>query len=261
VFNRQPFNRGKFNANFVTVEAAAGRASMVLTGMASGFLFVQMSESTADIRLGLKSNPTVVIQPPSSSVLLSLDSRGQNLARFFGNPETAVFELGLRADMVRRIFHAITGVFVMGVDGLPGRIIYGNTPPARITLALAAINSRVLMPQTPPILLVMDGRGVARRVFIAASKDSILELNATGIADMYGYGILDLEGLVLSPGGTLIIDTGEMTVLLNGQDVTRFVSKQSEFFKLRPGDNVIVYEDGVANRNASYNILWKDLWL
>ena len=48
---------------------------------------------------------------------------------------------------------------------------------------------------------------------------------------------------------------------MNGVDVTRFFSADSEFFKLKPGDNLIVYEDGVANRSIYYIILWKDLFL
>ena len=78
---------------------------------------------------------------------------------------------------------------------------------------------------------------------------------------MYGYAIFELEDLILPIGGELLIDTGQMTVTLNGQDVTRYVGRNSEFFKLRPGDNIILYEDGVENRAISYNILWKDLWL
>jgi phage-related protein len=78
---------------------------------------------------------------------------------------------------------------------------------------------------------------------------------------MYGYSVIALPDLVIPPGGDLVIDTELMTVTLNGEDVTRFFGSNSEFFKLKPAENVLVYEDGVENRNISYRILWKDLWL
>jgi serine phosphatase RsbU (regulator of sigma subunit) len=52
-----------------------------------------------------------------------------------------------------------------------------------------------------------------------------------------------------------------MTITLNGEDVTRYFSADSEFFKLKPGDNSVIYSDGVKDRSVSYKILWKDLWL
>ena len=59
----------------------------------------------------------------------------------------------------------------------------------------------------------------------------------------------------------LVIDTCEMTVSVNGQNMMKFVSNDSEFFSLLPGDNEIIYTDGVTTRKVSIDILWKDRWV
>jgi hypothetical protein len=52
-----------------------------------------------------------------------------------------------------------------------------------------------------------------------------------------------------------------MTVSVNGQNMMKFVSDDSEFFSLLPGDNEIIYTDGVTTRKVSIDILWKDRWV
>jgi phage-related protein len=66
---------------------------------------------------------------------------------------------------------------------------------------------------------------------------------------------------VVKANNELTIDTGEMTVMLDGQDATRYFGMDSEFFKLRPGENALVYTDSDAARDALMKILWKDRWL
>jgi len=261
MFNRQPFNRGKFNTDSSGLEVAAGVANMALTGTAAGFLSIQASASTAVLNFDINAKPTRNLQPPPSMVRLSLNTTGQNRKRLLGNPETANLDLEIKADMTRRMFLDILANLVMGIDGTGIRKISVDAPNARLILGLTAAASRVIRAASPAISMVINANGRATRLLFADSPNTNLSLDVYGMAEMYGYAVIDLEGLILPIGGDLVIDTGEMTVTLNGQDVTRYVGKNSEFFKLRPGDNVILYEDGVQNRNISYNILWKDLWL
>lgn len=104
-------------------------------------------------------------------------------------------------------------------------------------------------------------QGESMRRYFVRSLVSEMEMNAKATASMFGYVVIELPGLVLPPEGDLIIDTELMTVTLNGQDVTRYFGADSEFFRLRPGENIIIHEDGTQKRNVSYKILWKDMWL
>ena len=261
MFNRQPFNRGKYNTAFSALTEAGGVANMALTGTAAAFLSIQTSASTAILDFDINAKPTRNIQPPTTMVRLSLNATGQNRKRLLGNPEIAKLDMEINADMTRRMFSEIFANLVMGIDGIGTRKITVNAPNARLILGLTAASSRIIRAVLPaiPININANGRGI--RSLFANAPETKLSLEVLGMAEMYGYAVLDLEGLILPIGGNLIIDTGEMTVTLNGQDVTRYVSRNSEFFKLRPGDNVILYEDGVQSRNISYNILWKNLWL
>jgi len=261
VFNRQPFNRGKFNTAYTTVAAAGGVANMALTGTAAGSLSIQMSESTAALILNTTANPTRKLTMPTSTVRLSLNTAGHNTRRLLGSPGTAELVMGIKADPTRRVFARILADMIMDVYGNGTRMLFVDSVVSRISVGIMAHGSRIMRVITPPIPIVLNASGRGRRVFFANSPEIQLELDTSGWADMYGYAVLDLEGLILPVGGELIIDTGQMTVTLNGLDVTRYVSRESEFFKLRPGDNIILYEDGVPNRNISYDILWKDLWL
>ncbi len=92
--------------------------------------------------------------------------------------------------------------------------------------------------------------------------NSIIETNAqsTGF-NSYGYEFITLTGLTLRQGDELIIDTGEMTVELNGQNVINYLTIDSEFFSIKPGENIIIFENGIVNSKADIKILWKDAFL
>lgn len=72
---------------------------------------------------------------------------------------------------------------------------------------------------------------------------------------------LELTGINLEPGDTLIIDTESLNIFLNGQlDVTSWVVG-SDFFDLLKGVNEItVYDDQVV-RTLDMLIVWADRWL
>lgn len=75
----------------------------------------------------------------------------------------------------------------------------------------------------------------------------------------YGTEILAFsDDLTLQPGDELIIDTDAMTVTLNGENAVAYVTDDSIFFKLAPGDSTLNFAGG---EQADIRILWKDRWL
>ena len=77
----------------------------------------------------------------------------------------------------------------------------------------------------------------------------------------FRYETISLPGLVIQAGEELIIDMENMTVTLNGQNVMRFLSRDSEFFHLNPGNNEVTYESTVSTGRVDLRILWKNAWL
>lgn len=119
---------------------------------------------------------------------------------------------------------------------------------------------------------VAEARGVIIRVVlpsaIAEAESSsvgdyirILFFDATATAtgvSTYGSITMQFPGLTMTAGDELIIDTGHMTITLNGANVIDLLSDDSEFFKLKPGENDIIVEGGTT---ADIKVLWKDRWL
>lgn len=70
-----------------------------------------------------------------------------------------------------------------------------------------------------------------------------------------------LENMSLKPGDELIIDTCKMLITINGKNSMKYLTADSEFFSLLPGDNEIQYYDESNERNIMVDITWKDRWL
>jgi hypothetical protein len=51
-----------------------------------------------------------------------------------------------------------------------------------------------------------------------------------------------------------------MTVTMNGQNIMRFVDRESEFFEFNPGNNEVTFETTTANGRVDMRVLWKDRW-
>ena len=261
MFNRLNFNRGKFNIADSTTELS-GMAGMHLNGTVTASLAIEAPNITAVLSMSSYGNAARRITPNQSEAEIKMDAVGRNIRRLFGVSDTIGLQLGASGVSLRFINAPNTDADInIEVLGTGIRLLFGNAPQARVELGLKAQGTRAIHASSTLINIICDANGVSRRLLFANAPDSELELGLSGMADMYGFAIIDLGDLTIPVGGDLIIDTGSMTVTLNGQDVTRFVGRNSEFFKLRPGDNLILYEDGVVNRNISYNILWKDLWL
>lgn len=109
--------------------------------------------------------------------------------------------------------------------------------------------------------LILDNKASPTKIYYGMLDISNIELQTKGEHILAGEETIKLSGLILKPGDELVIDTGEMTVSVNGENMMKFVSNDSEFFNLLPGDNEIIYTDGVTTRNVSIDILWKDRWV
>ena len=96
-----------------------------------------------------------------------------------------------------------------------------------------------------------------RILFFDAMAEAVATATATGVST-YGSITMQFPGLTMTAGDELIIDTGHMTITLNGANVIDLLSDDSEFFKLKPGENDIIVEGGTT---ADIKVLWKDRWL
>lgn len=107
----------------------------------------------------------------------------------------------------------------------------------------------------------LSATGQQTKVIVAMAGISDMVIKTYADQAVQGESVIDLEGLILRPGDELIINTCDMTVMLNGQNGTQYFSPDSEFFALLSGDNEIIYSDGNTTRNVTLDIIWKDRWL
>lgn len=261
MFNRQNFNRGKFNtsASQLTV---SGTASLVLTGGVKGNLSFFAPLSTVNFNLNTYGKQSALLYAPISSATLQLESAGQGLRRFFSGVSSVEMSIGLSGEMLCVIFAPNTTADLrLDSNGHSLRRYFTDAPKTMTVLGLAGQGSRTIYTNLSPVEFNQSLCGESLRRFLTATPIVPINLGAKGMAAMFGYSTIELPRLVVPPNGDLVIDTEEMTVTLNGEDVTRYFGSDSEFFKLKPGENIVIYEDSVQNRNISYKILWKDLWL
>lgn len=157
----------------------------------------------------------------------------------------------------------LTGILSMKI-GTSGSLNVRKVAEGRIDLVLLADGQfcRQLKAVPGDMEAALFAFGDGRRMIggLLGEFDLCMEANADRF-NAYGTEYMDLAGLQIRPGGELKIDTEEMTIELDGQNVIDFLSVDSEFFFLRPGENTIVYKDGNGTRNAQIRILWKDRWL
>lgn len=198
MFNRQPFNRGKFNRT---------------TGNANSVLLY-------------------------GSANMSLDTTGR-----------------LTAIMV------FAGTSALNLT-VAGRVTYSANIKGEAALHLIADGTVIRSQHVAgdvTLLLVADGSII--RAQNINGHIAMLLTASTGGFNTFTYSQISLPGLEVRAGDELFIDTDNMTVTLNGQNVMRFVSRDSEFFRIRPGHNEILYEGTGNNSQADIRILWKDAWL
>ncbi len=110
------------------------------------------------------------------------------------------------------------------------------------------------------IMLIHASGEIVRQRFFDGEAGLVLEVTSQGF-NTYRYEYIKLPDLILRTGDELIINTDEMTVTLNGQNVIQYLSRDSEFFLFNPRENDIIYTSGNANDKVDIKILWKDAFL
>lgn len=72
----------------------------------------------------------------------------------------------------------------------------------------------------------------------------------------YDEEIMSFTALGMAPGDELVIDTENMTVLLNGENALNKLTDESAFFTIEKGTSIAVERQGTAD----VTIIWKDRW-
>ncbi len=107
--------------------------------------------------------------------------------------------------------------------------------------------------------ITSNGNVVAKK---SISGIAVLTLKASSEGfKTYQEEYISLPGIILRTGDELIINTDEMTVTLNGQNVVQYLSRDSEFFLFNPHENDIIYTSANPNDKVDIKILWKDAYL
>lgn len=157
---------------------------------------------------------------------------------------------------------SISGISILKLAGNEVKPRQDMTSFVTTAMVLRALNDPINIKSSSAIAnLMMDGKGTQTKIRYGIANISDIQLQTKGEHTLSGEELIKLPGLVLKPGDELVIDTCEMTVSVNGQNMMKFVSNDSEFFSLLPGDNEIIYTDGVTTRKVSIDILWKDRWV
>jgi len=262
MFNRESFNRGKFNVSSGN-QQVSGRVILSLkTPNAVGNMIMTAPRSAANIIVRSEGRQTSEIYAVTSASVLELDANGESARLLYAPDASADIVLNAETQPSVGIFAPVSEAEItIESSGESTRWIYAVPANAPVAIKITGQGARAMFAESPPVQIVIRSNGEPARKFFAKSPASNISVDARGSAEIYGYSVISLPGLVLPPGGEIIIDTGEMTVTMNGVDVTRFFSPDSEFFRLKPGDNLVVYKDGVASRNIYYIIMWKDLFL
>ena len=155
-----------------------------------------------------------------------------------------------------------SGLSVLKLAGNEVRPRQDMTSFGATAMVLRTLNDATNIKSSSAIVnLMMGSKGTQTKICYGVANISDIQLQTKGEHILAGEETIKLSGLVLKPGDELVIDTCEMTVSVNGQNMMKFVSNDSEFFSLLPGDNEIIYTDGVTTRKVSIDILWKDRWL
>lgn len=199
MFNRQAFNRGKFNRN--------------------------------------SGNVNVVLLHGDCDIVLAADGR-----------LNATMPLSGQADIV------------LATDG-PMNMAAAFDGMADIVLAADATVTRARpFDGVADIVIFADGQ-LVRAKHLSGASVIALGMSSAGF-NTFGYETISLTrpGFIFRPGDEIIIDMENMTVTMNGQNIMRFVDRESEFFEFNPGNNEVTFETTTAAGRVDMRVLWKDRW-
>jgi len=280
MFNRQPFNRGRFNrknTGKVYFEGSAN-TSLFLNGQLS---VVQEISGEIVIELILKGYKGIphFFQGNTAIALTAKNEKLDRIRTFSGNVNTT---LGLKMDDKFRLIAALEGnadIELAATSRLTVvNVLHGSAETSLVSVG--ELNRRKILLGNSDIILDIDvplninipyegniAKGLTIAVDFLGIRQSLRGTAHIVLAtlnegfNIWRYEHIHLPNLVIGVGGELIIDTDNMTITMNGQNVMRFLSRDSEFFLLNPATNELTFTSGNANNRADIRVLWRDAWL
>lgn len=72
---------------------------------------------------------------------------------------------------------------------------------------------------------------------------------------------MELEGLDLRPGQSLVIDTDTLEVIVDDQPRVDCWVTGGNFFQFKNGENVLSFSDNASRRNLQVTVIWADRYL
>ena len=155
-----------------------------------------------------------------------------------------------------------SGIALLKLGAVPVSAQRTISASGQASLKLGSLtDGTIIKYSTASAVLTMSGVADGTKVFIVSAGTAALVIMTQATHQVSGEQAMRLEGLVLHPGDELVINTGDMTVTLNGQNAMQYFSADSEFITLLNGENILEYNDESTSRDISFDIIWKDRWL
>lgn len=146
--------------------------------------------------------------------------------------------------------------------------------PISVTVILS---SATIMAETgmvvkaPGLLIPLGEMYVNAECSIFGQLSAKIPLNATAIDAEFDFSTatirtaeseeLELSGVNLAPGQTLIIDTDTIDIEVDGEVRVDCWVTGGVFFQLKKGENQLTFTDNANSRNLVVTILWADRYL
>jgi len=279
MFNRQPFNRGRFNrANTGRVYLEGNAHLCISTGVklsvSHGFrgkrdiVFAirgykgipTFLQGKAGILVAVKSEELIRYRTLSGKADISIGTSGNANGRISLEGRAGIETAASTSRMnTNKAFHGSSEIIFASVGVLNLSNALQGDADIKVN-ASGYISRNILFAGKTEILLHAKNYGTGIRHGIQGKTNIIIRASVEQIA-MFQFEHIYLRNLVIPVGGELLIDTDNMTVTLNGQNVVRHMSRDSEYFLLSPATNELVYSSNNASNKANINILHKDAWL
>jgi hypothetical protein len=239
MFNRQPYNRGKYNVT------SGGE------GMIGLPIVVSLSADNAQLNnaVGLSGGTEIVIIGGSAELKSNmLTAEPLNISLDINNA-VLLKNLTLTAQPI---------MITLSASGLLS--IYQKVPAGPLAIKISHADSIIRrwerIMAKPSVIKI----SAAAAINVKRNLEGNCPIIITGSADLDFWisELIALSGITLAPGKVLVIDTEKMTVTVDGVNAMSKLSNSSSFFNLKPGNNSIVYTGG---QPAEMRILWKDRYL
>jgi len=207
---------------------------------------IRLPLGTAKISLSAKiTQKTVVLNLGAAGVNFAARLNLHTIAHITGSPATIAFYATAKA--------RITGYLRLG-NMSAGFGLTANQPAVKT-------KQRLRLPATSIVILAIPAK-IRQKIYLTANARDILAYGAANLpVDVYEYAYLALPELVLAPGQTLVIDSDDITVTVDGANAISYWQTGSRPILLGGGANTLIYEDASAGRELACHVVWRDRWI